>query len=155
MAWVGLVAMAAGSLLQMKGQKEQGDAAQAEANFSAGQDEQQAANLQDAALAQAEKMRRQGRDTASQARASLAASGVKVDEGSGLEAQRQIAANSESDALASILTGQRQADTLRQTAQMKRQSGTNAQAASQTAQQTSLLGGFGKVAGGWQTAAKG
>jgi len=153
MAWVGLVAALAGTALQMKGQQEAGEAAQKQANFQADQQTQQAENTESAALAQANKIRKQGRINAGSARAALAASGVQADSGSGLEAQRQIAANSENDALASILTGKREADALRTSAQFTRRSGLAATQAAQTQQQGTAIAGVGQAAGGWQRAA--
>jgi hypothetical protein len=152
MAWVGLVAALAGTALQMKGQQEAGEAAKAQANFQAGQQDQQAENTESAALAQANKIRKQGRMNASSARAALAASGVKADVGSGLEAQRQVAANSENDALASILTGKREADALRSSANWSRRTGQAATEAAKTQQQGTALAGVGQAAGGWQRA---
>lgn len=153
MSTIGYGAMAAGGLMSAAGQGQQGAAALAQADFNANENDVQAANIQDNALAQAEKIRRQGRENASAARAALAASGVMVDEGSGLEVQRRITQNSEDDALAAILSGDRQAGTLRRSASMMRRAGANAASASSTNIGTSLLGMAGKVAKGWKVAA--
>ena len=153
MAWVGLIAALAGTALQMKGQQEAGEASKEQANFQAGQQRQQAENVESEAGAQASKIRKQGRINAGAARAALAASGVKTDEGSGLEAQRQIAANSENDALATILTGKRQGDALRTSAEFTRRTGQAAQQAAQTQQQGTAIAGIGTAASGWQRAA--
>jgi len=61
----------------------------------------------DAAVAQAEKIRRAGRAAASQANAALAASGVAIGEGTALRINEQIYKDSEDDAFSTLLTGVR------------------------------------------------
>lgn len=143
----------AGTAISVAGQQQQGKAAQAQANYQAQVQENEAAAAQDAAQAQAEKIRLEGRRIAGQARAAQAASGVDVNAGSSLEAQRQIGLNSEQDALATILTGQRQGSTLRQQAGLTRASGANSRAAANIGSASSLVSGLGRAASGWQVAA--
>lgn len=61
----------------------------------------------DAAVAQAEKIRRAGRAAASQANAAMAASGVAIGEGTALRINEQIYKDSEDDAFSTLLTGVR------------------------------------------------
>lgn len=142
-----------GTGLSVYSQQQQGKAAQRQAEYTARVQENEAAAAEDAAQAQAEKIRLEGRRIAGQARASLAASGVDVNAGSSLENQRQIALNTENDALSTILTGGRQGSTLRQQAGLSRASGANARAAADIGSATSLIGGVGRAASGWQRAA--
>lgn len=143
----------AGTGLSIASQQQQGKAAQAQADYSARVQENEAAAAQDAAQAQAEKIRLEGKRIAGQARAALAGSGVDVNTGSSLEAQRQIGLNAEQDALSTILTGQRQSNSLNQQAGLTRASGANARAAANIGSASSLVGGLGKAASGWQVAA--
>ena len=61
----------------------------------------------DAAVAQAEKIRRAARATAGQANASLAASGVSISDGTAVRINEQIYKDSEDDAFSTLLTGVR------------------------------------------------
>ena len=62
---------------------------------------------QDAAQAQADQIREAAKRQRAAARASLAASGVSVDEGTALKIDQQIARGGEYDALQAILSGDR------------------------------------------------
>lgn len=82
--------------------------------------ENNAAYEADANKQQAEKIRRMARAQRGEANAALAASGVKLGEGTALEVQKDITKRSEEDALSAMLTGSRalksgsdQADMLR------------------------------------------
>lgn len=81
----------------------QADAADAQATQAANEGEYR----RDAAKAQAERIRRAGRSQRSAAQAALAGSGVKLGEGTALEVDKQIATDSEKDALSAILSGDR------------------------------------------------
>ncbi|MFM2290175.1 MAG: hypothetical protein RL684_3318 [Pseudomonadota bacterium] len=88
------------------------------AEHQAGQEAQAAANteadglLQDAAL-KAANVRRLGVQTQSQARAAMAASGVDVNSTSGRVIDENIATNSERDVSSALVTGERNALTVR------------------------------------------
>lgn len=62
---------------------------------------------QDAAIAQAEKIRRAGKATAGQATAAAAASGVSIGDGTPVRINEQIYNDSENDAYSTLLTGSR------------------------------------------------
>lgn len=101
----------------------QGQSARARAEAEAGIDELQAAQTQDAARQHAQRIRRAAQAERGAARAQLAASGVKVDEGSALEIDRQILKTSEEDAFMALLNGDRAAQQLRSRAAMSRMGG--------------------------------
>lgn len=67
----------------------------------------QAAQEQDAAVAQAEKIRKAGRQQQAEATANLAASGVSVGSGTPVRISNEIYKNSEQDAYQTILSGNR------------------------------------------------
>ncbi len=144
--------MAAGTVLSTVSQKNQGEQTQAAANYSADQDDLQAAQTLDAARQTAQKIRRAGRSTASTADASYAASGVRVDVGTPTVVGKQIFQDSESDALAAILSGQRQATSLQNQAALKRATGDNAITASRAAAGATVLSSVGKAYGKWGAA---
>lgn len=152
MAWIPLAAMAAGTVLSAVGNKQQADASQAAANFSADQDELQAAQTLDAARQTAQKIRRAGNSTASTADASYAASGVRVDVGSPTTVGRQIFEDSESDALAALMNGRRQANALRNQAALARATGQYNQNAAQINTAGTVLSSVGRAYGKWGNA---
>lgn len=67
----------------------------------------QGAQEKDAAVAQAEKIRKSGRAQAGQANAALAASGVAIGEGTAIRINEQIYKDAEDDAFSTLLTGTR------------------------------------------------
>lgn len=103
----------------------------------------------DAARAQAEKIRKMGELQKSEARASLAASGVKIGEGTPLEITKNITTLAEEDALSALLGGKRAADSANTEAQMLMRAGKNAQTNSRYAAGATVLSAAGTVAGGW------
>lgn len=140
-----------GTTLAISGQLQQGRAAQRAANESAAQDEYSALVEQDNALAQAQQIRRQGTTARGQTLAAAAASGVKIGQGSTLDAERQVMQDYETDASMALLTGKRAATGLRAQAELTRRAGRNARAASNISAFGTLLssGAQGmKLAGG-------
>lgn len=103
----------------------------------------------DAARAQAEKIRKMGELQKSEARASLAASGVKIGEGTPLEITKNITTLAEEDALSALLGGKRAADSANTEAQMLMRAGKNAQTNSQYRAGATVLSAAGTVASGW------
>lgn len=95
------MAAAAGSAIY-SGQMQQ-DAANTNAEIAHRQGEQE----KDAAVAQAEKIRKAARLQAGEANAALAASGVAVGEGTALRINEDIYQTSEEDAYSVLLTGNR------------------------------------------------
>jgi hypothetical protein len=124
----------------------QGDAA----DYAAQQEREQA--LQTAVV-----IRRAGERQRGQARGALAASGVRVDEGSAALAQDEITRGAESDAFQALLEGGRKARGLETDGQMARISGRQqADAGKINAAGTLMSGVYGAAkANGWRTAGPG
>lgn len=143
----------AGTGLQVAGQLKQGKAAQRQANEDAARMEYQALAEQDAALARAEQIRRQGVSMRGQTVAGAAASGVKIGEGSALDAERQVMEDTEADAYLAILGGKNAAEGLRADAAASRRAGRDARRASKVAAFSTLLsaGSQGMQASGWRS----
>lgn len=113
---------------------------------------QQGAEELDAAKARAEKIRRAGRAQRGEAKAALAAAGVKLGEGSALEIDSTIDKRSEEDALSEILSGRRANRSASVQSDLLRQSGENAVTNSYFSAASTALGAYSK--GGWASTAK-
>lgn len=103
--WVAAGISAAGILKQGMDAKRAGEANAAELQYQRDQGFADAAAEREGAQVRAGQIRKAGRYQQSEARASLAKSGVVVDSGSGQAVQDHIKASSEQDALTEILTG--------------------------------------------------
>lgn len=123
-----MLALSAG--MSVMGQIQQGAAQKRAANEQAQRDEIQAERESVAATQEAKRIRAAGDRTAGAARAQLAASGIDVGSGSAININEDITGNAESDAMNTLLTGSRRAESLRFTAQQTRTAGANAQKAS-------------------------
>lgn len=136
--------------LQVVNTVQQGVAARRQADIQARQLEYQATQEREAAVEEARKVRRSGDAARGEAAAAIAASGVKVGEGSALEIDRRIGEDAESDALAALLTGGRRARSLELEAGLGRVAGKQQQAAAfASAASTALSGGYSMS--GWKT----
>ena len=111
-----------GQGMQMSSDQEQAEHAAAQADLQAIYTEQQAAQ-------EADLVRRIGRDTRKAATAAYAGSGVDVNSETALAVDREIVRNTESDAIVTLLNGQRQAEALRAGAGMYREAGSDARRA--------------------------
>lgn len=141
-----------GTALSAYGQIQQGREANKAAIAQGEQMSEQAGQEEDAAAAQAERIRKAARSQVGEARAALSASGVSAEEGSALQIQEQIIKDSESDALATILTGKRRGSTLSDNAMNTRRQGAAAQRAGQIGAVGTVLsnaGSYGR-ASGWK-----
>lgn len=147
----------AGTGLQVAGQVKQGRAAQRQADQDAARMEYQAAIEQDNALATADQIRRQGVRDRGQTVATIAASGVKIGEGSALDAEREVMQDAEADAYMAILNGGRAAQGLRSDAAATRRAGRQAKRAANIAAASTLLsaGAQGMRSSGWRSAGPG
>ena len=94
-----------------------------QARAQAQEDELQARFARDSAEAEAARIRRAGETVRGAAVATQAGSGVRVGEGSALEAERQIVTDFETDASIALLTGQRQGSALERQAGLRRRAG--------------------------------
>lgn len=147
--------MAIGTGVSVLGQLQQGQQQKEMYNAQAQATINDAAYRSDAATAQAEKIRKAGKAQVGEANAALAASGVKLGQGSALEVKKSIIQNSEEDALSAILSGKRITQTANQEASMMARAGDNAQSnALFGAAGTALSAGGQYLAGGWKLSAK-
>ena len=125
------------------------------ANAQAQQSLNEGAYRADAAKAQAEKIRRAGKAQSGEAKAALAASGVKLGEGTALEVQKSITQGAEEDALSALLSGKRAQSAAQEEASLLGQAGDNAVTNSVFgAAGTALSAGGAYAKGGWKSTAK-
>lgn len=130
--------------MSVVGQIQQGIAQQEMYDAQARATATEAGQRMDAAKVEAEKIRKAGRAARGEAKTALAASGVKLGEGSALEVDKQIMQDSEQDALSALLTGKRIGSAANEEIGYLRQAGNNAMT-------SSILGAAGSVAkSGWQ-----
>lgn len=148
MAWVAM----AGAAISLLGQQQQGRAAQAAANYQAEQADADAQAARSAAKVQAQKIRDAGKQQASQANASLAASGVETGEGTALRITSGITGNAEEDAYTTILNGVNSGNRLNAQAQADRISGNNARRAANIGSAGTVLQGGSSFYNGWRRA---
>jgi hypothetical protein len=111
-----------------------------------------AAYKADAYKQQAEKIRKAGKAQQGAANAALAASGVKLGEGTPLEIKKTIIRDSEEDALSALLSGKRAVSSAEAEAKMLEQAGDNAVTSSILgAGKTALSAGASYMSGNWKT----
>jgi hypothetical protein len=139
-----LMFLAAGTTMQIAGNIQQGKAQQRAANEDAALREYEALAEQDDALYQAQQIRRAGERARGETLAGVAASGVKVGEGSALDAERRVMEDTELDARMAILSGERAARSLRMGAELTRRAGRDARRSANASAVGSLLSAGGK-----------
>lgn len=138
------ILMAVGTATSVMGQIQQGQQQREMYNAQAQQTLNDAAYRADAAKAQAEKIRKAGKAQVGEANAALAASGVKIGEGTPLEVQKTITQNAEEDALSAILSGKRTTAAAQEEARLLGKAGDNAV-------KSSVLGAAGTaMTAGWK-----
>lgn len=133
-----MVVMAAAAVMQ-------GVQAHQMANAQEQVSKNQAAYAEDNARAAADKIRKAGRAQVGAATAALAASGVKLGEGTPLEIKDEITKGAEEDALVEILNGRRVASVKSSEASMYDSAGRNAMT-------NSVLKAGSQMYSGWQGA---
>lgn len=144
---------AIGTVMSVAGAMGQGEQRSAYANYQADQAVADAQAERGAAQVRAEKLRKMGKAQQSEARASLAASGVETGAGTAVTIDKRIGANAELDAQTELLTGQNRAARLEGDAAAFRYQADQAKSAAKWNAATSLLAGGSKIAGGWKTGA--
>lgn len=142
-----LLPLALGTGLSVLGQIQQGQQQNEYYKAQAKQSQLNAATAKADSLSQAEKIRRAGRYQVGETKAQLAASGVKLGEGTPLELEKDITAKAEEDAFATILTGDRA-----YTAGMTEAA--SLRSAAKNAKSNSVLSTGGTIAQGWYLGAK-
>lgn len=118
--------------------------------FNAQTAEADADEAREAAALNAFKTRKLGKKVTSSARATLGASGVAVDRGTGERLQSAIGEASETDALEQIMFGDKRAARLEKEAEMQRQAAENARKAGKRNAFGSLLQGGAQMFGAWK-----
>jgi hypothetical protein len=118
--------MALSTGVSIVGQLQQGQAAKAAANAQARADELQAAQQRDAAMQEADRIRKAGEKTKGAARAQMAANGIDVNSGTAITIEDDIGQGAESDAQMTLLTGNRRGAALDFSASQERARGRNA-----------------------------
>lgn len=143
-----ITALMIGTGVSVLGQVQQGQQQSEYYKAQARQSELNAATARVDAQAQAEKIRRLGRRQVGETNAQLAASGVKLGDGTPLELTRETIQQSEQDAFAAIMTGDRGYAQNMNEASSLRTAGKNAVT-------NSVLSSAGSVASGWYMGKKG
>lgn len=145
--------LATGAGLNAVGQYQQGRAADQQARGAARESEYQAALALDDAQAEAANIRRAGVRQRGETLAGIAASGVKIGEGSADLAEREVMEAAARDEYMTILTGERQASAYRRQAANQRAAGRDARRAANIGAFSSLLsaGGSFAKASGWRS----
>ena len=101
-------AVAAATAYSVYSTQQSGKQAQLNANAQSDQAQKDADTAASAAVVQADRIRRLARNQASEANASLAASGVETGAGTAININEQIIGNAEEDAALTIFNGQSQ-----------------------------------------------
>lgn len=144
--------MVAGTAMSVGGTIIQGQQQQDLANSQAAQASLEGAYRMDAAKVQAANIRKAGIKAKGTAKVTLAASGVKLGEGTALEVQKDITEMSEKDALTAILNGERAQSSAEYEAELLRAKGENAKTNSYfEAGSNVLAAGASYKKGGWKT----
>lgn len=148
------ILMVASSAMSAMGQMKQGQEQKEMYNAQAQQSLNDAAYKADAYKSQAEKIRKAGKAQVGEANAALAASGVKLGEGTPLEIKKAIVQNSEEDALTALLNGSRTTTAAQEQAQLLGKAGDNAATNSYYGAAGSVLSAGASLGKGWKNAAK-
>lgn len=133
--------------LTVAGKLYEGYARNEAAQTEADQQRRAAAESEVAAVEEAKRIRAAGKRTQGAARAALAASGVKVDQGTSLLIDEDIGRRTEEDAYNTLLTGQRRSRSMNDSAKQSMQSGQNSLLASVMSAGASAAGGLA----GWKS----
>lgn len=136
-------------VLKAMGARMAGIAAREESKFEANSLRRDAKGVRAEARQHAELIRKMGESTGKQATAATAASGVDVNSGTSLEIQRNIATESEKDALNTILSGDYRAQSLEDQARLARRRGKNAERAAYMGAFGSGMSTVGSSISGW------
>lgn len=147
--YVALAAVAVGTGVSVYSQQQAGKQQQEAANEQAKIAIDQAASEADARKAQAANIRKLGKAQRGEAKASLAASGVKLGEGTALELDKSIIQGSEEDALSAILSGNRIVDAAGRQADSLIKKGNLARSNANLKSASTVLTSAGTAASGW------
>jgi len=140
------------AVMQAAGSVQQGRAARSAAETDAMWAEASARESRQDAQGVASRVRREGASARGSTLAAVAASGVKVGEGSALDAERQVMEDYSRDEYMAILSGERRATGMEAEARSRRRAGRDAQRAGYINAGTSLMasGAQGLKDSGWR-----
>lgn len=148
--WIMIASAAVGATTALYSADTAANTAEANAELSKRQGAQEA----DAAMAQAEKIRKAGKAQAARANAALAASGVAIGEGTPVRINEEIYKSAEDDAYNTLLTGTRRQRSSEDQAGFLMAEGSAAKTGGYLSAGGSLLSS-GANYGKWQTSQKG
>lgn len=139
--------------IQAFGQYQHGQAAKGQADIEAAEMDRQAAYERAIAQGEAAQIRRAGGAARGETLAATVASGVKVGEGSALDAERQVMTDYAQDEAMALLNADLRAKALESSASNRRRAGRAARRAAVINVATSLLssGAQGLQASGWRS----
>ncbi|MBF8740010.1 hypothetical protein [Pseudomonas guariconensis] len=152
--YVAAAAVAASTVYSAYSSVQQGKQAQLNADAQSEQTQLDADNSLSAAKVQAERIRKMARAQSSEARASLAGSGVMVDEGTALDINKQIISDAEEDAVLTIFNGENQRKRGYVDAHNMRLTGAQGRTAANMQATSSVLAGAANIASGWKSTKK-
>lgn len=144
--------LAAGTAVSVVGQVQAADAAAEAAQVQGESINRQAGQELDAANAKAELIRKAARAQAGEARAAFSASGVSVDSGTPIKINEQITKGGEFDALNTLLSGSRSAQSLSDEAASTIRAGQAQKQAGYMGAAGSVLSAGAKAYQGWVSA---
>lgn len=146
-----------GAGMQAYGQYSAGQTANIEGQAAGDALDFQGRNERASAKIDASRIRRSGEFQRGQTLGAIAASGVKINQGSALDAERQVMEDAAIDEHLAILNGNQRALGLEMQGSSRRRAGRDAKRAGQIAAASSLLGAgaAGLKASGWRSAGPG
>lgn len=148
-SWIALAVAAVGAGTALYTADTAANTADANAELSRRQGNQE----KDAAVAQAEKIRKAGQAAAGRANAAMAASGVAIGEGTPIRINEQIYKDSEDDAYSTLLTGARRQSSAEDQGRMLINEGNAAKTAGYLNATSSVLSSASNY-GKWQSTQK-
>ncbi len=153
--YVAAAAIAASTAYSAYSSIQQGKQQEMNADAQAEQTRIDADTLVSAANVEASKIRKVARSQVSEARASLAGSGVMVDEGTPLNINEEITKNAEEDAVMTILNAENERDRGFANARNIKRGGDQARAAANSQAIGSVLSAGAQLGMGWKKSASG
>ena len=154
-AAVAAAAAVAGTAYSVYSTQQSGKQAQLNAEAQSDQSKLDADTAASAAMVQADRIRRIARNQASEANASLAASGVEVGAGTAININEEIIGNAEEDAALTIFNGQNQKSRGYVDSGNYKLAGSQARTAANSQSIGTVLSSGAQIASGWKASANG
>lgn len=154
-AYAAYAAVAAATVYSVYTTQQSGKQAQLNANAQSDQAQSDADAAASAAVVQADRIRRLARNQASEANASLAASGVETGAGTAININEEIIGNAEEDAALTIFNGQNQKTRGYTDASNYSLAGTQARGAANSQSISTVLSAGAQAGMAWKASAAG